>query len=68
MLGGEGLDGVGHLLGGLLLRSTDLHPGGLWKPGLAHGPTHGQLVASQLEGLRRGLDADALVLETLQKA
>ena len=67
VIGGEGLHGVGHLFGGLLMRSADLHPGGLWEPGLTHRPAHGQLVTGQLQGPGWRLDADSLGLKTLQE-
>jgi len=66
-LGGEGLNGVDHLLGVLLLRPADLRPGGLREPGPAHHPPHGELVAGQGQGLRGGLDTDPLGLEPLQE-
>ena len=67
VLAGEGLNGVGHLLSTLLLRSADLRPGGLREPGPTHHPPHGELVARQGQGLRGGLDTDSLGLEPLQE-
>ena len=67
VLGGEGLDGVDHLLGVLLLRPADLRPGGLREPSRAHHPPHGELVAGQGQGLRGGLDTDPFGLEPLQQ-
>ena len=67
VLAGKGLNGVGHLLSALLLRSADLRPGGLREPSRAHHPPHGELVAGQGQGLRGGLDTDPLGLEPLQK-